>query len=88
MVDLKNREPFRKAIYNAEVVNRRLSEVVIQSMFLYDFDTCSQRKKLFVSNYRAYLLLSTSIAILGVDFVIFPRRFAKTEAFGTSLVRI
>lgn len=66
------REPFRKAIYNAEVVNRRLSE----------------RKKLFVSNYRAYLLLSTSIAILGVDFVIFPRRFAKTEAFGTSLMDV
>ena len=39
---------------------------------------------LFVSLYRCCLLLSTAVAILGVDFVVFPRRLAKTEQFGVS----
>ena len=39
---------------------------------------------LFVSLYRCGLLLSTAIAILGVDFEVFPRRLAKTEQFGVS----
>ena len=38
----------------------------------------------FVSLYRCGLLLSTAAAILGVDFVVFPRRLAKTEQFGVS----
>ena len=39
---------------------------------------------LFVSLYRLGLLLSTAVAILGVDFAVFPRRLAKTEEFGVS----
>ena len=38
----------------------------------------------FVSLYRCGLLLSTAVAILGVDFVVFPRRLAKTEQLGVS----
>uniref|UniRef100_A0A914XYM3 GPI-anchored wall transfer protein 1 n=1 Tax=Panagrolaimus superbus TaxID=310955 RepID=A0A914XYM3_9BILA len=33
---------------------------------------------------RAFVQISTAIAILGVDFRIFPRRFAKTISYGTS----
>ena len=44
----------------------------------------SSSPTLFVSLYRCGLLLSTAIAILGVDFVVFPRRLAKTEEFGVS----
>ena len=43
----------------------------------------------FVSCYRAAVLLSTSVAILAVDFpALFPRRFSKTEEFGAGLMDI
>ena len=40
----------------------------------------------FLSLYRVSLLLSTAVAILAVDFAVFPRRLAKTEEFGVSPV--
>lgn len=40
----------------------------------------------FLIPFRATLQLSTVAAILAVDFHLFPRRFAKTEEYGTSLV--
>ncbi|XGW12098.1 hypothetical protein V3C99_013072 [Haemonchus contortus] len=40
----------------------------------------------FVTYFRASMLLSVAIAILGVDFPVFPRRFAKTEKYGHSLM--
>lgn len=45
----------------------------------------SQRS--FISNFRSGMMLLTCIAILAVDFRVFPRRHAKTEDAGVSLVR-
>jgi len=43
-------------------------------------------RPLFLSTYRAVMMVSTCVAILAVDFLAFPRRFAKSLRLGFSLM--
>lgn len=40
----------------------------------------------FISNFKAFTLIGTVVAILAVDFTVFPRRFCKTETYGTGMM--
>ena len=46
-----------------------------------------ERHHSFISSFRSGMMLLTCISILAVDFSVFPRRHAKTENSGISLVR-
>ncbi|KAJ7943836.1 GPI-anchored wall transfer protein [Quillaja saponaria] len=40
----------------------------------------------YISSYRVVVMIITFLCILAVDFRIFPRRYAKTETYGISLM--
>lgn len=44
--------------------------------------------KTIISSYRVFVMIVTCLCILAVDFRIFPRKYAKTETYGTSLMDI
>ncbi|XP_044530223.1 phosphatidylinositol-glycan biosynthesis class W protein [Gracilinanus agilis] len=39
-----------------------------------------------ITMFRVYIVLATAINILAVDFPLYPRRYAKTELYGTGLM--
>ena len=43
-------------------------------------------KKTFITYFKGFNMLLTCLAILAVDFKVFPRRFAKTDLFGVGLM--
>ncbi|XP_024536631.1 uncharacterized protein At4g17910 isoform X1 [Selaginella moellendorffii] len=43
-------------------------------------------KRPFLTYYRFIMILVTCVTILAVDFTAFPRRYAKTETYGTGLM--
>jgi len=55
---------------------------------IWDLTVSLPNKAVFLTSYRASMLLVTTICILAVDFPAFPRRFAKTETFGYGLMDI
>lgn len=40
----------------------------------------------FVTVFRVFVNVKTAISILAVDFAVFPRRYAKTETYGTGVM--
>jgi len=53
---------------------------------IWDLSVSAPNKAVFLTSFRASMLLVTTICILAVDFPVFPRRFAKTETYGYGLM--
>jgi hypothetical protein len=51
-------------------------------------DALHEQRASYIMLFRACLTVLTCIAILAVDFPIFPRRFAKAETYGVALMDV
>lgn len=66
----------------------------LQNLPLFSFNPndmahgANNNRKEFISYYRSTLMLFTILSILAVDFTVFPRKYAKTETYGFSLMDV
>lgn len=67
-------------------VSKRPAKPVQPSKFAENEKQESLPIRPFITAYRGGMIMITCLAILAVDFPIFPRRFAKVETWGTSLM--
>lgn len=51
-------------------------------------DEINTNKLDYISSFKAHTLIGTVISILAVDFTVYPRRYCKTEVYGTGLMDV
>uniref|UniRef100_A0A6V7QQM5 Uncharacterized protein n=1 Tax=Ananas comosus var. bracteatus TaxID=296719 RepID=A0A6V7QQM5_ANACO len=59
--------------------------IVKRSGFHYKAGSQHSSTRTVISSYRVSVVVVTCLCILAVDFKIYPRRYAKTETYGTGL---